>query len=540
MRDMNWFRVSARVLGLLFLSTAIARPALAAPEDFQSCDGYGAPNHNGDGMTQVAGRLLGLIPPSSRSGDMRRRDTAQGEAGIAACNAALADERLRPAFRLRRASLLRARGVHQLSSGHTEEALADFGRAEEATAAGNDPYYRRSFGAGLRMLRAYVAHLVGHGAEAAAEARAAAELRPFDPNFGDAAARLRFATDHDMNALAANLRQLVRYDPSRIDTLYLLAMFRGHWDEVIALHPLLRYDLPVGRGGYEIVDMAGHVAQTATRAAQFDAAFTYALAATGHPEEARTAFAQPSAFNHPSANANAYAEIRARWRRLTEQRMEVAAGHGAAVLDAMMFSQPPTEPALPDLMEAIARAVPNDSRLPPDAIAQIRETMDRVTTEIFLPELKDFIEVLPETESADRLPDYGIGEGTGRLLHLTGAMARGGPVEGSQTVGFASQSATMSSMLELSLLRAAEIARSRGCHGLLLIGRRGTTRSQNMALYGSVSQGGQAEIDVFYVDPAALPEGYRDAGWRLVDADAVWAALSPLYVHAPAATPRSN
>jgi len=33
-----------------------------------------------------------------------------------------------------------------------------------------------------------------------------------------------------------------------------------------------------------------------------------------------------------------------------------------------------------------------------------------------------------------------------------------------------------------------------------------------------------------FVNPGALPAGYRDSDWRVVDADAVWAALSPAYI----------
>jgi hypothetical protein len=91
---------------------------------------------------------------------------------------------------------------------------------------------------------------------------------------------------------------------------------------------------------------------------------------------------------------------------------------------------------------------------------------------------------------------------------------------------------------ELALLRAADLARRAGKKGFIVVRRRAVQRSAIYAGFFSAErehhEGHSVEIDVLFVDPAALPPEYAPAPWRVVDADEVWARLSGVYVKAGA------
>lgn len=529
------------------LSLAATAPALAAPADFQACDGYGAPNGSGDGMTRPAGRLLGLIPPSSQGGTGRQNLAVRDQRGVNACHAALADERLRPAYTLRRASLLRARGIHRLSAGETGDALVDFDLAERAVTTPADPYYRRSFALGTRMLRAFAgsrSEVAEQAAHAAEEAGAVAAARPYDPELALVAARVQLAANHDWDAYVARLREQARYDPSRINALFIVALLRGRFEEAVALHPMIYFDVPVGRGGFVVQRAVEREEENEDARAQMDGAFAYALAATGQAERGRALLAErltagaqkagapPAPEPVPAADDDSDPRRAAlvRWQGLVDMRGRVAEGHAEEVLTALLRTRPHPDSILLDLLQAIHRALPNDPRLTDETIAALRAIVDRQREQVGGIDLQRLVEALPEAEVVSRLPGFQQGSDSQLLLRLAGYMSRPGPVEGSLTVKFATRTGTFAAASELALLRAAQLARERNLRGFIVLGRRGLIRSEARGIFGDQPAGFEAEFDVLFVDPAALPTAYRDAGWRVVDADAVWSALSPVYV----------
>jgi hypothetical protein len=88
---------------------------------------------------------------------------------------------------------------------------------------------------------------------------------------------------------------------------------------------------------------------------------------------------------------------------------------------------------------------------------------------------------------------------------------------------------------EMALLRAADVARRQGKKGMIVIGRTDVRHTTNLTTqYGGVTRsdpnGFETTLDVVFVDPANLPARYAKAAWRVIDADAVYAALAPLYI----------
>ena len=111
--------------------------------------------------------------------------------------------------------------------------------------------------------------------------------------------------------------------------------------------------------------------------------------------------------------------------------------------------------------------------------------------------------------------------------------------QGVTSISFRGDRSSGSIVEEMALLCAADTARQAGKKGLIVVGRKDTSFHIDTTYYGNTVRsdpdGYQTELDVVFVDPAALPPQYADAGWRVIDADAVYTALAPIYVK-PAAS----
>jgi len=87
---------------------------------------------------------------------------------------------------------------------------------------------------------------------------------------------------------------------------------------------------------------------------------------------------------------------------------------------------------------------------------------------------------------------------------------------------------------EVALLHAAEEARKAGKKGFIIVGRDDVQITVSLTSYGTTLRtdpgGFETELRVLFVDPAALPETYKDAPWRVLDADTIYTALAPIYI----------
>ncbi|NEX92720.1 hypothetical protein [Caulobacter sp. 17J65-9] len=147
-----------------------------APDSFNLCDGYDAPTTRGDGVSFEA-KMGGLF--ATYANYIVRRPVDPKASGVAACTAALADPKMKPEYWMRRASLLRARALHQLAGGDRAAALADLDQAYAQAPDPADLYFRRGMGAGIDLVRALVLRLGGDQAGAEALALKVFNERPY-------------------------------------------------------------------------------------------------------------------------------------------------------------------------------------------------------------------------------------------------------------------------------------------------------------------------------------------------------------------------
>jgi hypothetical protein len=220
-------------------------------------------------------------------------------------------------------------------------------------------------------------------------------------------------------------------------------------------------------------------------------------------------------------------------------RRLAAAGQVDEVLAELRRLPVAPDTAAIDLFEEIGRARPalRDELAP--VLRTLREQVYVGIDRAMAFGARDLLERLPEPESPQRLPAYEPAGGF-RITARDGYRTRSGPLQGVQTIRFSSTRGSIAIASEMTLLRSAQLARETGRRGLIVIARRGVVRTLSTTGFGGVPMqvptGQEVEIDVLFVDPANLPPDYAEAGWRVLDPDAIWAALSPVYSTPPAAT----
>ncbi|HWA64089.1 MAG TPA: hypothetical protein VG939_22160 [Caulobacteraceae bacterium] len=570
---------AAQICSLALVAGALCAapsPSLAAPaSDYFACDGYGAPSGEGDGMTRYA-TVLGIFNPPGK-GTTDRLKPGVGATAVAACTRAIDD--LPAPHWMRRVSLLRARAAHRLEAGETTDAaLADL---DSAAASGRDDAdYRRSLGLGVDLLRAYALRRAGKSPDADALALEALKQRPFSRGIATATlfALGPNAPDADIDTAA---RALARIRPEALELLYGRALEGGRYGEALALYPQLKPTERPLDGFYNEMGLLEFELNNRLEAQQFwawhagEAAF--ALAALGKTSDAhamldsaraRLAHAveappippaeTPKQTQRRMLTLNYNARILAQatpildqWSALTDLRLRIVDGQGAAVARQLATSRPPANWATLDLLQALALEQLPESTAIAGAAQALKARLASAEHDIPEAGVTQLLNSLPEPEVAGRTPPYR--EAKRPLLAMKGSQADddaqgyrvGQPTaEGVLTIRFRGDRSTEGVVEEMALLHAAVVARNAGKKGFIVVGARDTKHSVVTTYYGSPLRsdpnGFDSEYDVVLVDPAALPPAYRESAWRVLDADAVFNALGPIYINNVVDPPRAG
>jgi hypothetical protein len=541
-------------------SLLIGAPGWAGSSaNFPQCDGYAAPTSYTDGMTTVVHGLTGR-PAFFPAMAIARQDLSASREGVAACDAALADERLPPQYWLRKVDLVRARAIHRLAAGDRAGAVDDLKRAEAAAIDPNDPYYRRSLGLGIDLVRAFALRLDGHRDQAIPLAMATWQKRPYDRHIGLAVLSV-LDPDDNGGDVETVLRHLAALQPKAIDRLFVRAFEARRFDDAIAIYRQLAAPLNVRSEGWsnrreDRLNDIGEAAFSAVYRADRHGCYAYALAATGKARAAggeiaaaRTAIvqeladgaqAEPTSPGKPdkyaTLRATSFAEARraatARiddWAAAVERRSRGAGNEGPPTGDASLafletLRSTTHVTADPDFRDLVAMRSASESEM-----AGPNKALDTLFNN------------LPETETEQRIAKYR------QAKNFIGQLAAGKsgfkivehPDHGFTTVQFIGEVSSASVVEELTLLAAADAALQSGRKGLVIVNRRDLQRMvATMAYYTPVRIdpfGFQSAIDVVFVDPDNLPDQYKTAAWRVIDAAAVRAQIGQFYERSTAA-----
>lgn len=534
-------------LGLfaLALGLAAAPPAHAGDsEDFAGCDGLKKPKSKDDGMRGVAtvGRFSGLA-----FGDSRPAQT------VVACDRALANPKLLPAQAVRRAHLLRARAAAKLQLGQHEEALADLDAAQATlSSTTQDAFFRRSMGVSLDMLRAVALAQLGRDAEAGALAASAASQRPYAVQVQMAAAAIETQLRAPGTPPGPAYANLVKLEPAARQSLVGQAIASGDFAGAVRLAadspptwPDMSLSMPT--------DMAAiaKAADPTERLTAIVGAFAqgmqlaYAHAATGDAADAR---AQVEAVRSKLAAAREgqmfpplVALIDSKIVTPMASRVEarIALGEGRTELAAAVLADPAlaSDSLTDDLRQAYRAKMSAGDVLPPAATPASAASKPPRN----LAGLADMLLIHPE--SARTVIDYQkarpniLGAVVGAAFSM-GTSLLGG-VE--RTAGFRSVPQSNGAVMieytgnttsgpmvqEMTLLRAAEMAREAGKSHFTIEGRKDYQRYLVMTQYNieqsRTLSGYKTELTVRFGDGAAGPAANG------FDAVAVIDALGPLY-----------
>jgi hypothetical protein len=565
----NW-KMAAAALALLALVPARAAEATLA--QYRGCDGYGEAGSYGDGMLQHPSGWAHLFVDAPLAANDRYTPHFGG-LGINDCDAALAA--IPAKHWMRRVSLISARAIHRIElSGDTKGALADLDLAvQTAGENGNgDAYYRRSLGWSLNVLRAYVLRQAGNQTEATALALAALAERPHNRQ---ALLVVLHAMGPKADEAAIHTVQvsLARLIPAYSAVLFERAFETGKFAEAIDLYPQLVPSEELGAVHAAEGQQANLDWRNFRRAALFRAstgmAYVYALAALGRDGEARAALdgvrARLAADTAPPPPLSAKEQtdrekvslhdgdienrkrsaveankIIDQWAEYVALRLKISEGKTDEVIAALKTVQLPRSWASVELLEALAAKLPKAKQPMAPSTLALRAELGRTREDLKENKAADFFRDLPEVETADRLTAYTEQKGWLAGILLDGPVKRGFKVENSDPLGITpvhysgGGATTAATVEEMALLRAAELARAAGKKGMVVAKRMDVERSLTTYYYSTpvntMPTGFETELDVVFVDPANLPDAYKNAAWRVIDADQVYDALAPFYI----------
>lgn len=554
------------LIGSVILLGLASAAQAGVSDDFAACDGRMKPKGSDDGMRGEA-----AIKPSWQT-----YGVGKGPQGvIAACDRMLAHAALKPSQSVRRAHMLRARAAAKLELGQAAEALADLDAAEAAGAQkAQDVFYQRSMGVSLRLLRALALAQTGDRDAAAQLASAAAAERPYAVQIQLAAAMLRpdAAPGTAPDSAAASTNAL-RLDPANASALARKAAQAGAFDEVVRLAGQAAAQQPVEQIAAAADPIRALVASTERSFAailqHYDLAF--ALAATGKPELAREALVQarakagqmiaPAAAQPPSPAVSTVAaadpvaaspaaappvppppsplgQLFASADRLAEARIALAEGK---VAEASRLAQGslPMGAATAELIGALAKA---EGKPPPLLPADMLRKNDRFGA------LADMLLIAPESQRS--VIDYqksrpnilgalvggALSFGTtllGGIDRTAGFRSTANP-NGTTKVEYTGNTTSAPVVQEMTLLRAAELARAAGKSGFVITQRSDYSRYMVASQYGmEISRtpvGYKTDLTIRFA-------GQGDEPLRAFDAVAVIDALGPLYYSQAGAKP---
>lgn len=539
----------------IFAATWLAPAAHAAIGDFQRCDGYGAPNKNGDGMTKEASGFLGIFVPEPGRGTTRAASVTFSQEGIAACDLALADARLIPEYWMRTANLRRARAMHQLGAGNAREALADLDRADALAGGTADLLYRRSAAVGNKLLRSYALLQAGDKKGAAALAAQIPAERPYSRHLVYVPAAISLEATGDRDAYRQAVIRATSLFPELQIELLRTEFVAGNFAQVVKIRPQIELAMPRGGDGFYSDGEIDAAARNMAIDAQLDAMTAFSAAAVGQADAAATMISDRRAQiakltaappPRPDGRPAKKSAVRAQMAFVAQQGEATAvldqAEHMIALLqiagtgDIAKFEQALTKGKVsPDgagiaIFQMLAKHAPQARRELDNAIGAIRVRMaaENVRPPLTLTEVFD---QLPETETAARIPGYKgaknfLGENTGN-----GFIVRT-PVPDEAMINFGGYRSSAAVVEEMALLRAADLAKAAGRKGMIVKTRYVYQRTiVHVGMYSGGRQevaGYSADIAVKFVDlPASAPVAGDS---RPLDVERVYADLSPIYV----------
>ena len=522
----RYFGLALAALALGTASTANAGES----DDFAACDGLKKPKRSDDGMRGVA-TIKGYNQFSNMFGPPARKSAKKD----AACDWALKHDKLLPAQTLRRAHLLRARAAAQIDLRNYDLALADLDQASTLVEQDrNDPFFARSMGVSLDMMRALAIAGKGEREAAAQIADAAAAQRPYALQVQTAAHLLRqSASTHGDQASFDH--QLLRLEPKSAFQIILAEYKAGNFAKVSEMARGIAMPLVQSQSGSSDDPVARlKVDNELLAAVGMTLAVAYSDAASGDAASARANIAAVRTWLGMDADPAAQVEAKSAVTKmladrvaapliaLAEARLLLADEGPAAAFETVKGVKLPNSAATADLFTAMrAKAQGIDGLVIPDVAAAMPEPKQPDWIVDRLGDLADNLLIAPESER--KLIDYKksrpniLGALVGGAFSL-GTSLLGGidrlsgfrsipQDDGTVKVEYVGNTTSGPVVQEMTLLRAAELAREADKPGFIITERKDYQRYLAMTQYGieqsRTLSGYKTELTIKLVDDSA-------------------------------------
>jgi hypothetical protein len=561
-------RLAVLSVSLAAVAMSLAGPAVAGPSIWVQCDGQPKP----EGAATTAARLatvtllggfgIGLLAMGeSPTG----RPVASGREGVQACTAALADPALEP-FWQRRVSILYSRAGHRIDMDDPQGALADLVEAR-GTAAGKAPdvLFERSIGVSAQMFEALLLTREGKHEDAARLASEAAAKRPWSPHLQALAAGLVWngpvLRDDERAIVARQIRLDTDSIPAlayRLDASDDTKAAADAWEAVLAhnhrggtmrglvnattakpIRPTTDDPVILARAALAFARDRQYERASALLAGPTLARLVTAPTSQGPAEPAPAAAAGAG---RSVAELNAAAADARRERQMVELEeraqklfpliralIDEGTGKRADALNYLQttFNELPLYQASADLASRLAAHPDTAAQTPAFLVAAVQKKVRPPIEDVAKAQnLKTYINSLPSLQQVG-MPRHRSPTGRGAAGYKEEARKNGLPGVLLTHTSFDQYGAD-----EVLFLRAAELAKDKGKPAFVVLDQMSPFTLRYGQLATQVLQLPPL-LAVDFVDPAALPPDYADHANRVIMADEVIAALSPIYVDLP-------
>ena len=511
------------------------------------CDGLPAPETVGVttakiGAAVLTGGLYALTVEQSGLPD-------QGQAGVDACSIALGQPNL-PNFWSRHISLLRARALHKSELGDAEGALRDLEATGTIAAAHVDEVaYTRSLGVSIKLFQAALLAKRGAVKDAERLALEAADARPYslrvqtlaatllqiDPTYGpdkDRVQTRRAMLDPDGLALRASAREWGEPVKAADDWLLRLADVRRLPADGVLLTESFEYQdgsavllpYPLAKAALATARI-GRVEEARALLAELEALKPWTSAEVPkRKREVQRLAAVTAKSEQAIARIEPYKRVIKAWLLARDKRFDEAStllNEGTVPVEAGTFE-------LVSFINAGKKgvAMPTD----PDAQALGMRSVVSANRQSQLKVL-EFARGLPLLEVPKTSPFKAQGMFSPDAGFSDRAIKTGG-----WRIEFGGYSG-LPVAEEMSLLRAAQLARSKGATGFAVFERRDFQRYLVQSGMPAIApdnpnpQNVETVLEVFFTGPGAPPPPAQVTARAAFafDADKVWAELSPIY-----------
>lgn len=542
------------LLAGMLLACAVTAPTAAAEAiDFAVCDGHDAPQPKKKlkpGEVQPVYRGGAAIGPAR--GEFPR---GFGMGGIAACERALVDPLLDPAFWRRRATLLQGRAIHELAVGNGKAALATLDEADAVFTRNETSPASAAFTLINDLLRARIHYQNGARDQADALLAGIERQRAFAPGIVRAAGatRLMFATS--MLERIDLLRSQAALNPQSLRLLMILALQTGRFDDAVSLSSQISFDLPRQRGGWTLVGGEDLPYERIGERAFFSGARAYALLATGKQAESAAAFAaaraeieaasQPPEPDQRGRISKADKEDHARRLAAAARATDTLDDWGRAIAlrvkaSSMGFSEFDSYSDLPraeggmvilDLLAQLKTSDPAERAGITAAAKSIANDFDRAFRETMTLSVKQLVEMLPVIELDTLKPKMKRQSSPFWSGGLNGYHVSGANDPALVNIRFGAEYATPALVEEAGLLAAADHVATLGKDAFVIESSQIITRTTTVIGYfytrSTYSAGYEYRLLVRPIDSAA-PEAAA-LQWRTIKVADVRNALAAKY-----------